>query len=148
MKISVKKMDFDRAMALPRPEHKLPQKVGLFWRLLIRLLTVFGMAGTKFKYEQERMELLRVYEGQLDIDYGDEIRTVLPGQLAIIGPRQSHRGLAGPEGVYYKVIMVDISSFYSVSCVHNFETIFFCLDRGFGTFVETDDNITTGISEV
>lgn len=28
MKISVKKMDFDRAMALPRPEHKLPQKVG------------------------------------------------------------------------------------------------------------------------
>ena len=62
---------------------------------------------------QERMELLRVYEGQLDIEYGDEIRTVLPGQLAIIGPRQSHRGLAGPEGVYYKVIMVDISSFYS-----------------------------------
>lgn len=58
MKISVKKMDYDEAMARPRPKHKLPKKINIFWRLLIRLLTVFGLAGTNFKYEQERMELL------------------------------------------------------------------------------------------
>ena len=58
MKTTVKKMDFDKVMALPRYPHKTPKKPHMFWRLLIRLLTVFGMAGTKFTYESERMELL------------------------------------------------------------------------------------------
>lgn len=58
MKISVKKMDFDAAMARSRPAHQNPRPVGLFWRVLIRLLAVFGMAGTHFHYESERMELL------------------------------------------------------------------------------------------
>ena len=58
MKTTVKQMDFDKVMALPRYAHKPPKKVNLFWRCLIRLLTVFGMIGTKFKYEEERMELL------------------------------------------------------------------------------------------
>ena len=48
MKTTIKKMDYDKVMALPRPEHKLPQKPNFFWRGLIRLLTVFGMAGTGF----------------------------------------------------------------------------------------------------
>ena len=58
MKISVKTMDYDQANALARPEHKLPTKINLFWRTLIRGLTIVGLAGTKFTYEQERMELL------------------------------------------------------------------------------------------
>ena len=58
MKTTVKKMDFDKVMVLPRYPHKAPKKPNLFWRTLIRLLTVFGMAGTKFTYETERMELL------------------------------------------------------------------------------------------
>lgn len=58
MKTSVKKLDYDKAIALPRPAHKKPIKPNIFWRTLIRLLTVFGMAGTKFKLEQERMELI------------------------------------------------------------------------------------------
>ena len=61
---------------------------------------------------QERMELLRVYEGQLEIDFGDEVRHIRAGQLAIVGPRQSHRGVAGPEGVRYMVILLDVSGFY------------------------------------
>ena len=43
MKTTVKKMDFDKVMALPRPKHKLPKKPNLFWRCLIRLLTIVGM---------------------------------------------------------------------------------------------------------
>ena len=58
MKTTIKKMDYDKVMALPRPEHKLPRKPHMFWRGLIRFLTVFGMMGTKFKYETERFELL------------------------------------------------------------------------------------------
>ena len=58
MKISVKKLDFEKAMAKTRPEHRHPRKPGIFWRTLIRLLTVFGMMGTQFKYEEERMDLI------------------------------------------------------------------------------------------
>ena len=53
MKTSVKKLDFDQAVARPRPEHKQPRKPLLFWRVLIRLLTIIGMAGTDFKYDMD-----------------------------------------------------------------------------------------------
>ena len=56
MKTTIKQMDYDKVMALPRPQHKLPRKPGFFWRGLIRLLTVVGMAGTKFRYETEGFE--------------------------------------------------------------------------------------------
>ena len=59
MKTSVKHMDYDKVMARPRYKHKHPKKVGLFWRMLIRLLTVFGMAGTGFKYECEGIKELK-----------------------------------------------------------------------------------------
>ena len=58
MKTTVRKLDYEKVMALPRPERKLPRKPGLFWRWLIRFLCVFGMMGTKFSYTTERMELL------------------------------------------------------------------------------------------
>ena len=58
MKTTVKKMDFDKVMALPRPQRKNPRKVNWFWRLLIRFLTIFGLMGTKFQYETEGFEKL------------------------------------------------------------------------------------------
>ena len=59
MKTSVKYMDYDKVMARPRYKHKRPKKVGLFWRMLIRLLTVFGLAGTGFTYECEGIKELK-----------------------------------------------------------------------------------------
>ena len=56
MKTTVKSMPYEKAVALPRPKRKHPHKVDIFWRSLIRLLTVFGLMGTKFKYESEGME--------------------------------------------------------------------------------------------
>ena len=56
MKTTIKKMDFEKVMALPRPRHKLPRKPNLFWRCLIRLLTIVGMMGTRFRYETEGFE--------------------------------------------------------------------------------------------
>ena len=58
MKTTVKTMDYDKVMAMPRYAHKPPRKPNIFWRTLIRLLTIVGMAGTKFTYESQRMELL------------------------------------------------------------------------------------------
>ena len=56
MKTTVKQMDFDKVMALPRPRQKQPKKPHIFWRALIRFLTIFGMMGTKFRYETEGFE--------------------------------------------------------------------------------------------
>ena len=58
MKTTIIKRDYESVMALPRPERKLPKKPNMFWRCLIRFLCVFGLMGTKFSYETERMELL------------------------------------------------------------------------------------------
>ncbi len=58
MKTTVKKMDYDKVMALPRPEHQLPRKPNLFFRTLLRGLSSIGLMGTKFRFETERFELL------------------------------------------------------------------------------------------
>jgi len=52
-------MDYDKVMALPRPKRRKPIKPNLFWRVLIRFLTIFGMMGTKFRYETEGFEKIR-----------------------------------------------------------------------------------------
>ncbi|MBQ2841243.1 MAG: helix-turn-helix transcriptional regulator [Oscillospiraceae bacterium] len=61
----------------------------------------------------ERMELLRVYEGAMDINFGDKRVTAKPGQLVIINPRQAHHAFAHEQGVFYDCIMFDIGSFYN-----------------------------------
>lgn len=60
LKISVKKADYESVMTRPRPEHQNPKYPKLFWRVLIRLLTIIGMAGTGFQIEKdERMERIK-----------------------------------------------------------------------------------------
>ena len=58
MKTTVKAMDYEAVMALPRPQRKKPLKHNWFWRILIRILSFFGMLGTGFTYKKERMALL------------------------------------------------------------------------------------------
>ena len=53
MKTTIKKMDYDAVMALPRPKHQAPRRPGLFWRVLIRVLTAFGLMGSGFTYEAD-----------------------------------------------------------------------------------------------
>lgn len=62
LKISVKKMDYESVCALPRPEKKKPKKPGLFWRVLIRLLTIVGLMGTGFYLEED--ERVKTVKGQ------------------------------------------------------------------------------------
>ncbi len=56
MKTTVKTADYSAVMERPRPQRQKPKKPLLIWRILIRLLTVFGMMGTGFRLEKEGME--------------------------------------------------------------------------------------------
>ena len=59
MKTTIKTLDYDKVMALPRPQYQKPRKPNLFWRTLIRILTIFGMMGSGFRYETEGFEKLK-----------------------------------------------------------------------------------------
>ena len=102
MKISVKNLDYDKAMALPRPKRRQPIKPNMFWRTLIRGLTMVGMAGTDFKYETERMELLGKDEPCLILmnhscflDMQMVHRIMYPRAFNIIATSDSFVGLGG-----------------------------------------------------
>ena len=56
MKTTIKHMDFDQVMALPRPEHMLPRKPTFFWKTLVRAICGLGMGGCKLDYTTEGME--------------------------------------------------------------------------------------------
>ena len=58
MKNTFKTIDYDVAMAKPRPARKKPVKPNIFWRTLIRILTIFNLAGCGVTYTKERMELV------------------------------------------------------------------------------------------
>ncbi len=56
MKIDKKRLDYDKAMAKKRPKHIKPIKPNILFRVLIRVLSFFGLMGTKFRFETEGME--------------------------------------------------------------------------------------------
>lgn len=56
MKTAFVKMDYDKVMAKPRMEHKPPRKINMFWRCVVRFLSIFGMMGTKINFEVEGFE--------------------------------------------------------------------------------------------
>ena len=105
MKISVKQLDYETVMALPRPQHKLPKRPNIFWRSLIRLLTIVGMAGTGFKIEKERMELigkdepcLIVMNHSCFLDMQIAYRAFYPRPFNIVATSDSFVGFGGLMG--------------------------------------------------
>ena len=56
MKTTVKTKDFDAVMALPRAKRLLPLRPILPLRILIRVLSFFGLLGSRFRYTTEGME--------------------------------------------------------------------------------------------
>lgn len=56
MKIKTKEADYDIVRALPRAEHKLPRRPGMFWRLLMRIAAVRDLRAAHFTYTAEGME--------------------------------------------------------------------------------------------
>ncbi len=56
VKTTIKTLPYDDVMALKRPAYQKPRKPHMFWRVLIRILSFFGMLGSGFRYETEGME--------------------------------------------------------------------------------------------
>ncbi|MBR5500527.1 MAG: AraC family ligand binding domain-containing protein, partial [Clostridia bacterium] len=59
----------------------------------------------------DRVELLLITQGSMEIQLGDERQVAEQGSLAIINVRQPHRGIAGDEGVEYQVLMFEPGTF-------------------------------------
>ena len=101
VKISVKHMDYDKVLSLPRPKHKNPKKPNIFWRVLIRLLTVFGMMGTKFKYEAEGLEELKkepcliLMNHSCFLDMQIAHRILFPKHFCIVSTTDGFVGMGG-----------------------------------------------------
>ena len=102
MKTTVKNLDYEKVMALPRPKRRLPWKPHMFWRGLIRFLTIFGMMGTKFSYTTERMELLEKDEPCLVLmnhscfqDMEVAYRILFPRPLNIVASNDGFLGFFG-----------------------------------------------------
>ena len=101
MKTSVKHMDYDKVMSLPRPKHKTPKKPNIFWRSLIRLLTIFGMMGTKFKYEAEGLEPLKnepcliLMNHSCFLDMQIAYRILYPKHFCIVSTTDGFVGMSG-----------------------------------------------------
>ncbi len=104
MKIQRIKKDYDAVMATPRYKRKPPKKVALFWRVLIRILTVFGMAGTKFTYEAEGLEELKkepcliLMNHSCFLDMQIAYRILFPKHFCIVGTTDAFVGFYGFMG--------------------------------------------------
>jgi len=102
MKNTFKIMDYDKVMALPRPTHKQPRKPGMFWRTLIRILSVFSLSGTKFTYTKERMELvgkkepcLMLMNHSCFLDMPIAYRILFPRAINIVCTTDAFVGMGG-----------------------------------------------------
>lgn len=58
MKIKIIEKSYSEVMSLPIPKHKLPIKMGIFWRVLIKCLSKANLSKYKIKYNEHRTELL------------------------------------------------------------------------------------------
>ncbi len=58
MKITTRKMDYDKVMALPRPAHKKPIKPNYLLQTLIHVLSLPTFWKTKFSYQKHGMDKL------------------------------------------------------------------------------------------
>ena len=102
MKISVKPLDYEQAIALPRARHERPRKTNLFWQTLIRGLCCIGMAGTGFTYETRRMELLEkdqpcliLMNHSCFLDMQIVYRILYPRHFCIVATSDSFVGIGG-----------------------------------------------------
>ena len=56
MKTTIKKMDYEAVMALPRPKYQPPRKPNLFWRILVRVLSFITMLPVPTTYDTEELK--------------------------------------------------------------------------------------------
>ncbi|MBR7182014.1 MAG: hypothetical protein IKD28_04445 [Clostridia bacterium] len=58
MKIKIQEKSYDEVLALPARKHQKPRHQNLFWRTLLRLVSVPDLAATHFSCKKINMERL------------------------------------------------------------------------------------------
>ena len=58
MKIKVIDKSYSEVMALPTPKHEKPKRMGIFWRVLIKLLSAVNLSRYHVQYHERGMERL------------------------------------------------------------------------------------------
>lgn len=61
----------------------------------------------------KRLELIRVHQGEMIIDYGTANVTLHAGEMILFPPRLPHKAHTGENAVVYDVLMFDVRSFYN-----------------------------------
>ena len=56
LKTTVKYLDYEQVMALPRPEHMSPRKPSWFWRTFVRAICGLGMGGCRLEFSKEGLD--------------------------------------------------------------------------------------------
>ena len=59
MKTTVKYMDYEKVMALPRPEHRKPAKPSFIWQSIVRAVCKLGMGGCKLEYTVQGLDAVK-----------------------------------------------------------------------------------------
>lgn len=102
MKTTVKNMPYERVMALKRPKYQKPRKPNMFWRTLIRLLCIFGMMGSGFRYEKQNMDKIGKNEPCLILmnhtcflDMEIAYRILYPRAMNIVASNDGFIGMGG-----------------------------------------------------
>ena len=65
MKIEVMNKSYGEVMSLPQPKHEKPRRMGMFWRVLIKLLSATNLRRYHVKYQETGMERLAKDEPSL-----------------------------------------------------------------------------------
>ena len=63
----------------------------------------------------DRMEILRIRQGEIFVGYDTNLNKVCADQIMIIPPHTPHKGFAGDYALSYDVLMFDVRSFYNDS---------------------------------
>ena len=58
MKVKTKRLSYDEVMALPRPKHKRPKRPNIFFRTLLKLVSLPDLIATKFRSRRIGMKRL------------------------------------------------------------------------------------------
>ena len=82
----------------------------------VKLIHLDFIAPRKYGFTMhwhDRMELLLIRSGTLEVNCGNEIKSLGAGEVAIFPPCLPHCGIAGENGVTYDAVMFDVSKFFN-----------------------------------
>lgn len=102
MKIRAKKVDYEKAIKRTKYKHKNPKRPNFFLRKIIRLISVFDLSATHFKYKSYRMDemgkgpwlVLMNHSSFIDLEIAHKILKSKPFNIVCTSD-----GFVGKEGL-------------------------------------------------